>query len=96
MYRAWVEEILGLKLRGETLQFDPVIPAWWDGFRITYRHGEAAYEIQVENPDGRERGVVSVEMDGKRLEDGVVGLERGLIKHRVLVRLGPSAEAATV
>jgi cyclic beta-1,2-glucan synthetase len=91
MYRAWVEEILGLKLRGETLQFDPVIPAWWDGFRITYRHGEAAYEIQVENPDGRERGVLSVEMDGKLLEDGVVALERGLIKHRVLVRLGPSA-----
>jgi cyclic beta-1,2-glucan synthetase len=94
IYRAWVEEILGLKVRGESLQIDPVIPAWWEGFHITYRHGEAVYEIQVENPDGCERGVLSVEMDGKRLEDGVVALERSLIKHRVLVRLGPPAKVA--
>jgi cyclic beta-1,2-glucan synthetase len=37
MYRAWVEEVLGLKVRGETLRLDPVIPPEWPGFRITYR-----------------------------------------------------------
>ena len=26
MYRAWVEEILGLKVRGDRMQLDPVIP----------------------------------------------------------------------
>ncbi len=93
IYRAWVEEVLGLKVRGEALQIDPVIPAWWAGFRLTYRHGEALYEIHVENPDGCERGVLSVEMDGQRLEDGVIPLERDLIKHRVLVRLGPPTKA---
>ncbi len=92
-YRAWVEEVLGLKVRGESLRIDPVIPAWWDGFRLMYRHGDALYEIQVENPDGCQRGVSLVAMDGRRLEDGVIPLERNLIKHRVLVRLGPATEA---
>jgi len=88
MYRAWVEEILGLKLRGETMQITPVIPAWWDGFQVSYRHGEALYEIQVENPEHCEHGVAWVEVDGRRMEDGVVRLGRDPVKHRVLVRMG--------
>ncbi|MGH2627883.1 MAG: GH36-type glycosyl hydrolase domain-containing protein, partial [Anaerolineales bacterium] len=90
IYRAWVEDVLGLKVRRDALRLDPVIPAAWEGFRLTYRHGEALYEIQVENPHGCEHGVASVEMDGVPLADGVITLERGLVKHRVLVRLGPA------
>jgi len=88
MYRAWVEEILGLKVRGDSLQMNPVIPGWWDGFQMSYRHGEAIYEIQVENPEHCERGVSWVEMDGQRVTDGVIPLGRDLVKHRVLVRMG--------
>jgi cyclic beta-1,2-glucan synthetase len=88
MYRAWVEEILGLKLRGETMQIAPVIPGWWDGFQMSWRHGEALYEIQVENPDHCVSGVAWVELDGRRIEDGVIPLAKDLIKHRVLVRMG--------
>jgi cyclic beta-1,2-glucan synthetase len=88
MYRAWVEEVLGLKLHGNQMRLDPAIPAWWKGFTLRYRHGEAAYEIQVENPDGCEHGVSWVEMDGRRLPDMVILLERGLVKHRIIVRMG--------
>ncbi|MCJ7513900.1 MAG: protein ndvB, partial [Anaerolineales bacterium] len=49
MYRAWVEELLGLHVCGDSLRLDPVIPGWWSGFRLTYRRGEALYEIQVDN-----------------------------------------------
>ncbi len=93
MYRAWVEEILGLRLRGETLQIAPVIPGGWDGFRMSYRHGEAVYEIVVENPEHRETGVAWVELDGQRVKDGVIGLERQLVKHRVLVHMGKPPHA---
>ena len=55
---------------------------------MRYRHGESIYEIQVENPEGFERGVSWLEMDGQRLSDGVIPLERGFVKHRILVRLG--------
>jgi cyclic beta-1,2-glucan synthetase len=88
MYRAWVEEVLGLKVRGETLRLDPVLPPEWPGFRITFRHGEAVYEIQVENPNHATRGVVSVQLDGRPIDDGVIPLERQLVKHRVVVRMG--------
>lgn len=67
---------------------NPVIPAAWEGFSIRYRHGETIYEIRVENPHGSERGVAWVEMDGQHIRDGVIPLERGLIKHQVLVRMG--------
>jgi cyclic beta-1,2-glucan synthetase len=93
MYRAWVEEILGFKMRGETLQITPVIPGWWDGFQMSYRHGDALYEIKVENPEHCERGVAWVSLDGRRVEDGVIRLVRDLVKHRVLVRMGKPPHA---
>ena len=60
----------------------------WQGFNLRYRHGEAIYEIQVENPEGRQCGVSWVEMDGRRLPDKVIPLERALVKHRILVHMG--------
>jgi cyclic beta-1,2-glucan synthetase len=60
---------------------------------LRYRHGESIYEIQVENPEGFQRGVSWLEMDGQRLPDGVIQLERGLVKHRVLVRMGMPADS---
>ena len=70
------------------MQVNPVIPGWWEGFTLSYRHGEAIYEIRVENPEGYERGVAWVELDGRRVRDGVIPLDRDLVKHRVLVHMG--------
>jgi cyclic beta-1,2-glucan synthetase len=91
-----VEEILGLKVRGQTMRLDPVIPGWWDGFQISYRHGEALYEMEIENPQHVERGVIWVEMDGKRLKDGLIALDRDLVKHHVVIRMGQSQQAGKV
>jgi cyclic beta-1,2-glucan synthetase len=88
MYRAWLEEVLGLRVRGDRLMLDPVIPGWWNGFQVKYRHGKALYEIHVENPENCERGISWIEMDGQRLVDCVIPLEQGLAKHGILVRMG--------
>ena len=88
MYRAWVEEILGLHVRGETMWITPVIPGWWDGYQMSYRHGEAVYEIQVENPEHCERGTSWVQMDGRRMTGGLIPLGRNSVKHRIVVRMG--------
>jgi cyclic beta-1,2-glucan synthetase len=92
MDRAWVEEVLGLQVRGGEMRVNPVIPATWPGFSLNYRHGEALYAIQVDNPDHCQRGVAWVEMDGQRLPGGVILLERELVKHRVVVRMGERQE----
>jgi len=88
MYRAWIEEVLGLEVRGEELQVNPVIPAAWPGFTMRYRHGQALYVIRVENPDGCQRGVAWVELDGRRLAAGAIALERSLVQHQVVLRMG--------
>ncbi|BDD87851.1 cyclic beta 1-2 glucan synthetase [Desulfofustis limnaeus] len=91
MYRAWVEEVLGVQVHAGQMRIDPVIPAGWPGFSLRYRHGEAAYEIKVENPEACEHGVAWVELDNLRLTGNVVPLERSLVTHQVLVRMGSVA-----
>lgn len=48
MYRVWIEEVLGFKLRGETLLIDPVMPHAWPGFEIDFRFRSSVYRITVE------------------------------------------------
>lgn len=88
MYRAWIEEVLGLQVRSGQLRVNPVIPGSWKCFSLSYRHGETIYEIQVENPNGFERGVAWIEMDGQRVTGGIITMERGLVKHHVVVMMG--------
>jgi len=88
MYRAWVEEILGLKVRGDVLRVDPVIPAAWDDFNIRYSYREAVYELKVENPDHVGQGVAWIEMDGRRLDKPMLSLDGSAVKHKVVVRMG--------
>ena len=94
MYRVWMEDILGLKVMGDSMVIAPSIPADWDRFTARYNRGAALYEIEVTNPDKVSRGVVSVEMDGKLLKDGIVPLTpdrpdaEARIKHKVKVVMG--------
>ena len=88
MYRVWTEEVLGLKKRAHRLIIDPVIPDWWEGFKVQLRHEEAIYVIQVENPDHVQRGIAWLELDGRRLDDRSVLLDPEPVKHIVQVRMG--------
>ena len=63
LYRAGIESILGLRLRGESLMIDPCIPRAWPGFDVTLSHHGAIYEISVRNPGSVSRGVVVAELD---------------------------------
>jgi cyclic beta-1,2-glucan synthetase len=64
LYRAGIEWILGLRLRGETLLIDPCIPRAWSGYEMTFRYGSSRYKIGIANPHGTTRGVASIELDG--------------------------------
>ena len=88
MYRVWTEEMLGLKKRGDRLIIDPVIPDWWDGFKVTLRHAEAIYIIEVQNPDHIQQGVAWLELDGQRLEEQFITLDPEPVKHIVQVQMG--------
>ena len=90
MYQAGLEGILGFTLRGATLNLDPCIPRAWPRYEIAFRYRSARYEIEVENPDGVNRGIASVELDGQALADGGVAipLADDGATHRIRVVLG--------
>jgi cyclic beta-1,2-glucan synthetase len=64
MYRTGIEGILGLRIRGTRFSVDPCIPRGWRHFEFTYRLGTTRHAIVVENPEGVNRGVKQVFLDG--------------------------------
>ncbi len=77
MYRAGVESILGLRLRGTTLLLGPCIPRAWRGYEIEFRYHSARYQIVVENPQGVSQGVVTAYLDERAAADGGATLADG-------------------
>jgi cyclic beta-1,2-glucan synthetase len=89
MYRAWLESILGFRLRGARLVIDPCIPRAWRGFELMFCYRSARYDVTVENPRGVSRGVSLVEVDGVRLAaDLSLGLADDGTTHRIRIVLG--------
>jgi cellobiose phosphorylase len=88
IYRVWLEEVLGFKLRGDTLTIDPVIPKDWPGFHLRYRHKSTWYEIAIENPAHICRGVTLVELDGAPVSSKAITLRDDKQPHTLRIRLG--------
>jgi cyclic beta-1,2-glucan synthetase len=93
MYRLGIEAILGLYREGQTLRIDPCIPRQWPGFDAIYRQDATYYEIHVENPDGVNRGITQVSLDGRALPDTRVPLLGDGQRHRVVVQMGRPDES---
>jgi cyclic beta-1,2-glucan synthetase len=88
-YRAGLESILGLQVRGDKLVFDPCIPRAWRSYSISYKHENTRYEITVENPNGVSRGITMIELDGERqLNGNSITLKGDGQEHQVRVVLG--------
>ncbi len=90
LYRVGIEAILGFSLRGETLSMDPCIPSEWKQFTLEYRYGRTVYAIEVRNPDGVERGVISTSVNGTAINGPVTLVDDGH-RRNVVVTLGPGA-----
>jgi cyclic beta-1,2-glucan synthetase len=88
MYRVGLEHILGFCRRGGRLRVDPCVSKDWKGFELTFRHGTATYRVTVENPDGVERGVREVTVDGAVAAEAEVALADDGKAHEVRVVMG--------
>ena len=65
MYRMWLEEVLGFKLRAGRLTMEPAIPADWPGFDLTFRYGRTSYRIEVKNGGQRSEENIQLVDDGQ-------------------------------
>lgn len=63
-YFAATHYMLGIRPGYDALTIDPCIPAAWKSFSATRIWRGATYRIRVENPDGAEKGVCSLTLNG--------------------------------
>ncbi len=82
------QAILGIKPTLDGLMVDPCIPSSLRRFTITRRYRGAVYEITVENPDGVEKGVRSVTLDGSPMRGNILPVQPAGSRVSVLVLLG--------
>jgi cyclic beta-1,2-glucan synthetase len=92
LYRAAVETLLGLRLRGPHLELDPRIPPTWPACELILHYRSSSYHITVENPHAVEHGVEGVAVDGAPVQGNSVHLEDDGRAHTVIVRLGPGGK----
>jgi len=90
MYRIWLEDVLGFRLRGDLLCICPAIPQDWPGFELVYKYRSTSYEITVRRENG---SAARMELDGRPVESLTIRLTDDGATHRVTVRLAPSEQA---
>ncbi|WP_020475307.1 GH36-type glycosyl hydrolase domain-containing protein [Zavarzinella formosa] len=88
MYRVGVEGILGFQREAGHLKINPCVAPDWKTFEVTYRHGSSTYRIEIFNPEGVERGVKTVTLDGQPAEGMAVTLSDDGKIHEVKVTMG--------
>jgi cellobiose phosphorylase len=80
--------ILGIKPSYDGLLIDPCIPKDWKNYEVTRKFRGADYHIRVENPDGVNRGVVGLKVNGVSLEGNLVPMQPEGSVNSIIVTLG--------
>lgn len=87
MYRTCVENLLGLKLRGDKIYIDPCIPSSFDHYSMRYRYKTTVYDISVKNPYGANTGVKSIYLDSVLVKGEFISLVDDGKKHSIDVTM---------
>jgi len=70
-YTAVTKWMLGIRLSYTGIIIDPCIPSTWEEFSVTRKWRNAKYNITVKNPNGVEKGIHSITLNGKTLENEI-------------------------
>lgn len=71
-YYAATKYLLGVRPSFDSLEIDPCVPSDWKEFQITRIWRGAEYNIQVQNPNGVQKGIVKVTLNGLPCTNGKV------------------------
>jgi cellobiose phosphorylase len=87
-FYAITQYILGIQPDYDGLVIDPCIPNDWKDFNVTRKFRGATYQIGIQNPDGKSKGVKTVIVDGKPQTSNLLPLFNDGKEHAVTVVLG--------
>ena len=89
MYQLIIEYFLGLKRKGNTIQFEPCLPTEWEAVGIRYKYQDSHYDIRIVRGTDHEREI-RILVDGVAQQDNTVYLLNDKENHQVEVRLAAS------
>jgi cyclic beta-1,2-glucan synthetase len=85
MYQLIIESFIGLKKEGDTLSFQPCIPADWPLINVTYRFQDTTYQIEMVQENNT--GVTSLIVDGIQQNGDKLMMVNDSATHQVRVTL---------
>jgi N,N'-diacetylchitobiose phosphorylase len=86
-YTAVTKYILGIRPTYKGLGIDPCIPSDWHGFEVVRKWRGATYNINVQNPDGVEKGVKSISLNGINIS-GIIPIQGKGSVNKIIVIMG--------
>lgn len=86
-YHSASQYILGIQPEYTGLRIDPCIPADWPGFTVTRRFRGKLFNIEVQNPNGVQKGVSKMTVNGKPVDGNVIPQEIFTAENTVLVTM---------
>ena len=87
-YYSLTQYILGIRPQYEGLMIDPCVPDSWDGFKVQRRFRGKILHIEVKNPDHVCKGIVSLELNGEKLDGILIPAEKLKADNTVVAVMG--------
>ena len=95
MYRTILESLLGLKVKGDTMEINPCLPKTWTDYSVIYTYKNTKYNIHVMNnsnafatfPSAKLEMFKHITVDGIPLATHIIDLVDDQKEHRVEVGL---------
>ncbi len=79
------EYILGIKPSYDGLMIDPCLPSTAKSYEVTRKFRGGEFHITVNNPEGNQKGIKSITLDGKIINGNIIPAELG--KHEVIIEM---------
>ncbi len=80
--------ILGVYPTHNGLSINPCVPKGFGDFTLTRAFREGVYNITVKNPQNVEKGVISLTVDGAKVDGRVIPYVKGKTEYNVTVTMG--------
>jgi cellobiose phosphorylase len=82
------QAILGIQPEYDGLGIDPCVPEGFGDFTLKRTFRGAQYDITVQNPNGVQKGIAKLIVDGREIEGHIVPFEEGKTHYNVTAVMG--------
>ena len=82
------QALLGIQPGYDGLIIDPCLPDKFGNFKVNRRFRDAEYHIEIRKPEGTQKGVKWIEVDGERIASNQIPLTSSKKEYHVIVQMG--------